>query len=108
MHIPALHVAPARTAFWDELGPERVRENPFTAVFHTGVFLPLAQHLNETDRDSDKYTTRTGNLVRVTGLLSHGEARKGNSHRLLETGLWQTLERICTWKEDPGSFWNGL
>lgn len=94
MQIPVLHAAPAWTVFRGELGPEGGRENWLTAIFHNGIFLPLAQHLNGTDRDSDKCTKRIGNLVSVTGLLSLGEAQKGNSHRFLETGLRQTLERI--------------
>lgn len=39
--------------------------------------LPPAQHLNETDRDSDKCTRRTGNLVSVTGLLVTWGGQKG-------------------------------
>lgn len=72
-----LHHESIRTVFWGELGPEEFRETGLTAVHHTRIFLAPAELQNETDRDSDKCTRRTGNLVSVTGLLVSWGGSKG-------------------------------
>lgn len=98
MHMLFLHHASLWTVFWGQLGPEEVRENWLTAVLHTGIFLPLAQHQNATDGESRQ-------SVMSLGCWSLGEAQKGNSRRLLEPGFGKTLGRIWPWK-GPESTWN--
>lgn len=95
MHMPFLYLASLGIVSWSQLGSEEVRENWLIAV-HTGIFLPPAQHQNETDRDSSKCTKEIGNLFSVTGLLVIWGGSKG-----------KTLERICPWK-DSRSPRNGL
>lgn len=108
MHMPVLHAAPVWTVFWGELGPEGVRENWLTAIFHNGIFLPLAQHLNETDRDSDKCTKRMENLVTVSlGCCHLGRIKRATPTHSWKLGFDRPWEESGTWI-DPESSWNGL
>lgn len=76
MHMLFLHLASLGIVFWSQLGSEEVRENWLIAA-HTGIFLPPAQHQNETDRDSATCTKGIGDLASVTGLLVIQRGSKG-------------------------------